>query len=713
MAETKQEGQIIDLEDNSLYVNRELSLLEFQCRVFEEGKDTCNPLLERAKFLAILGNNLDEFFMVRVGGLRMQLDAGVAELSPDGKTPAEQLAEIRSVSYELMEEARGYLRSALLPELDKTGIHVLEYTDLNQKQKETADHYFSEVVFPVLTPLAFDPGHPFPHISNLSLNLAVLIQDQEGQKHFARVKVPATLPHLVPIKRSSGGSRRDGTIPFHHYFVWLEQLIAANLGALFPGMEVVDAYPFHVTRNGDFEIQELEASDLMETMEESVRKRRFGAVVRLIVDKDMPTDVKEILTENLNMDPKDIYGLSNMTSLSSLWQLYDIDRYDLKYRSFVPATPAILKTGADSPNRSIFSTINKKNIILHHPYDSFLPVVDFLRSASRDPNVLTIKQTLYRVGKNSPVVKALLEAVRDYGKQVAVLVELKARFDEESNISWARMLEQEGVHVVYGLLGLKTHSKVALVVRKEGETIRRYVHLGTGNYNHITAHLYEDVGMFTCDEAIGADTTDLFNYLTGYSKKEDYRKLLVAPINMRTRFEALINQEIEHQRNGGKGHIVFKMNALVDKPMIQLLYEASQAGVKIDLIVRGMCALRPEIKGLSDNIRVISVLGRFLEHSRIYYFYNNGDEKIYMGSADLMPRNLNQRVEVLFPVEDQDLIGHLRYNVLEQYLGEKIKGHAMNSDKSYRRISSLDPENQVDVQRWFIDYYHSSRLDRG
>lgn len=713
MTDIKQEEKSFDLEDTSLYVNRELSLLEFQRRVFEEAKDARNPLLERAKFLAILGNNLDEFFMVRVGGLRMQLDAGVVDLSPDGKTPAEQLAEIRNVAYKILEEARGYVCTTILPALDKIGIHVLEYKDLNQKQKESADSYFHEVVFPVLTPLAFDPGHPFPHISNLSLSLAVLIKDHEDQRHFARVKVPATLPHLVPIKRSSGGSRRNGTVPHHHYFVLLDQLIAANLGVLFPGMEVVDAHPFHVTRNGDFEIQELEASDLMETMEESVRKRRFGAVVRLIVDKNMPANIKKLLMENLNMDPKDIYGLSNMFSLSSLWQLYSIDRYDLKYRSFTPATPAIFKAGSDViEKKSIFSAIRQKNIILHHPYDSYLPVVDFLQSASRDPDVLAIKQTLYRVGTNSPVVKALLEARRDYGKQVAVLVELKARFDEESNISWARMLEQEGVHVVYGLLGLKTHSKVAMVVRKEGETIRRYVHMGTGNYNHITAQLYEDVGMFTCDDEIGADVTDLFNYLTGYSRKTDYRKLLVAPINMRSRLELLIRQEIEHQREGRIGHIIFKMNALVDKPMIQLLYEASQAGVKVDLIVRGICGLRPEIKGLSENIQVISVLGRFLEHSRIYYFHNNGEEKIYMGSADLMPRNLNQRVEVLFPVEDATIISHLRRNVLKQYLFDNIKGHRMNSDRSYRRISNIDPEIQQDVQRWFIDHYHSSRMDR-
>jgi polyphosphate kinase len=700
-----------DLNEPSLYVNRELSLLEFQHRVFEESKDTRNPLLERAKFLGILGSNLDEFFMVRVGGLRMQLDEGVGELSIDGKTPAAQLAEIRKSASDLMEKARCYVASDILPQLNEAGIHVLEYHQLNEKQTETADDYFNDVVFPVLTPLAFDPGHPFPHISNLSLNLAVLICDEDGQKHFARVKVPDSLPHLVPIKRSSGGSRRDGTVPRHHYFVWLYQLIIANLGQLFPGMDVIESYPFHVTRNADFEIQELEAADLMETMEESVRSRRFGTVVRLLVEKGMPRNVKELLAENLNVDRKDIFGLSTMFSLRSLFQLYQIDRYDLKYRSFVPAIPTILKSTPDMPRGSIFSAIRGKDILLHHPYDSFVPVVDFLKAASRDPNVLAIKQTLYRVGSNSPVVKALLEARRDYGKQVAVLVELKARFDEASNITWARMLEQEGVHVVYGLLGLKTHSKVALVVRKEGEAIRRYIHLGTGNYNHITAQIYEDTGMFTCDEAIGADTTDLFNYLTGYSTKSDYRKLLVAPINMRSRLEALIQQEIEHQRSGGNGHLIFKMNSLVDKPIIKLLYIASQVGVKIDLIIRGICALRPGIDGLSENIRVVSVLGRFLEHSRIYYFHNNGDEKVYMGSADLMPRNLNDRVEVLFPVEDQALIRHLRDNVLESYLGDDIKGHRMNADNSYRRLSELDLALEVNVQDWMIEHYNTTRMD--
>ena len=506
------------------YINRELSMLAFQRRVLDEAKDKQNPLLERVKFLAIVGNNLDEFFMVRVGGLKMQYDAGIVRLSIDGKSPAEQLAVIRSEAYDLMVDARDLWKNELLPELNQAGIHLLGYEQLSDKQRESVDEFFHEVIFPVLTPLAFDPGHPFPHISNLSLNLAVLIQDGKGRRLFARLKVPATFPRLVPIKRSSGGQRKDGTVPHHHYFVWLEQLIAANLPSLFPGMKVLESYPFRATRNADMVIQELEAADLLETMEESVRRRRFGSVVQLSVTKAMPAYLLDILISNLDMDEKDVYRLQGPLGLSQLMELHKIDRFDLKDKPFLPRTFAPLKV--DSEDGSIFAAMRQGDILLHHPYDSFDPVINFLQIASRDPHVLAIKQTLYRVGKNSPVVNALLEARRDHGKQVAVLVELKARFDEESNIEWARMLEREGVHVTYGLLGLKTHSKAILVVRKENDRIRRYIHLGTGNYNHITAYLYEDIGMFTCDEDTGADATDLFNYLTGYSAKRDYKKLL-------------------------------------------------------------------------------------------------------------------------------------------------------------------------------------------
>jgi len=692
----------IDLDDPQLYINRELGMLEFQRRVLDEAIDTANPLLERVKFLAILGSNLEEFFMVRVGGLIMQRDEGVPDQSIDGLTAPEQLVEIRKVVQKLMEEGRELWNKTLMPELDAAGIHIRSHKNLTQRQRQIVDAYFHEMVYPVLTPLAFDPGHPFPHISNLSLNLAILLEGRDGQTLFARIKVPDTLPQLVPVKRSSGGLRKDGTVPYHHYFVWLSDVISANIDSLFPGLKVLEVHPFHVIRNADMEIQELEASDLLETMEESVRKRRFGVVVRLAIRKDMPDFLKNILVSNMKVDRNDVYTIDSPMVLSSLMQLARIERQKLKDRPFTPITPAALRFDEESPEDAIYTAIRAGDILLHHPYDSFSPVIEFLRTAARDPNVLAIKQTLYRTGSNSPVVKSLLEARRDYGKQVAVLVELKARFDEESNIGWARMLEQEGVHVTYGLLGLKTHSKIALVVRKEGEHIRRYVHLGTGNYNHVTAQLYEDLGMFTCDDQIGADATDLFNYLTGYSFKADYCKLLVAPINLRQRFEEMILREIEIARSGAPAHLIFKMNSLVDQPMIQLLYLASQCGVRVDLITRGICCLRPGIQGLSENIRVISILGRFLEHSRIYYFHNNGNEEIYMGSADLMPRNLNQRVEVLFPVEDRAMINHIRTNILQPYMEDNTKARIMKPDGTYTRLHPEKDQEAVNVQTLFL-----------
>jgi polyphosphate kinase len=692
--------QIKNLDDPELYINRELSMLSFQKRVLEEALDESNPLLERIKFTAILGSNLDEFFMVRVGGLRMQINAGVTKPSTDGLTPAEQLAAIRKQALQLMVRARNHLRGELFPQLNDAGIHILEYHELTRKQKESIQDYFNDIIFPVLTPLAFDPGHPFPHISNLSLNLAVILRDQDGMEHFARIKVPETLPRLVPIKRSSGGVRRDGTVPHHHYFVWVEQVIAAHLGVLFPGMEIVESHPFRVTRNADMVIQELEALDLLETMEESVRKRRFGHVVRLTVHKAMPDHILEILIENLRMDPNDLYTLDKPLGLSNLMELHNIERYDLKDTPFVPNLPGVIKS--ETYDGNIFAAIRQQDIFLHHPYDSFKPVINFLRTASHDPAVLAIKLCLYRVGPNSPVVDTLLKARRDYGKQVAVLVELKARFDEESNIGWARKLEQEGVHVVYGLLGLKTHSKITLVVRREGDQIRRYVHLGTGNYNHITARLYEDLGLFTCDDEIGEDATDLFNYLTGYSSKSEYRKLLVAPINLRSRIEALIDREIKHQKKGEQGHMILKTNAMVDKKIMKKLYTASQAGVKVDLLVRGICCLRPGVPGLSENIRVISVVGRFLEHSRIYYFRNGGKEEIYAGSADLMPRNLNQRVEVIFPIQDPRLIRHLRDGVLATYLIDNIKARIMMPDGTYERVQRDNKSKSVYSQKAFL-----------
>lgn len=685
-----------DLTSPSLYINRELSLLEFQRRVLEEARDENNPLLERLKFLAIFGSNMDEFFMVRVSGIRKQIEAGVTDVSSDGMTPRDELAAIRKLAQELFHDAQQCLQRKLLPKLEKAGIHILEYHKLTKSQRERADAYFKDVIYPVLTPLALDPGHPFPHISNLSLNLAIVIRDKKGNEKFARLKVPGTLPRLIPIKRSSGGVRKDGTIPHHHYFVWLEQVVAANLQELFPGLEVVAAHPFRVVRDADVEIQELEADDLLETMQQSIRKRKFGSVVQVAIHPTMPDDIRELLVDNLEIFNNDLYMLNHPLGFAHLMQLYNsVERHDLKYPLYKPRIPKPLRF-VEKPSE-IFDAIRAGNILLHHPYDSFAPVLDFLNAAARDPDVLAIKQTVYRVGSNAPVVDALLEAV-ERGKQVAVLVELKARFDEESNIGWARALEQAGVHVVYGLVGLKTHCKTTMVVRKEGEGIRRYLHLATGNYNAVTSRIYEDFGMFTCDDDMGADATDLFNYLTGYSTKQKYKKLFVAPVNLRENIETLIKREIEHANAGHKARLIFKMNSLVDTDMIQLLYQASQAGVKVDLLVRGICCLRPGIKGISENIRVISVVGRYLEHSRLYYFQNNGEEEIYLGSADLMPRNLNHRVEVVFPVEEQKHIRYLRDKVLDVYFQDNTRARFLTTDGTYILAVPAANDAPFDVQ---------------
>jgi polyphosphate kinase len=692
--------EAVDLSSPSLYINRELSLLEFQRRVLEEAWDETKPLLERIKFLAILGSNMDEFFMVRVSGIRKQVEARIMEVSPDGMTPPDQLAAIRRLSQELMIEAQRCYQKKLLPKLEKAGIHIIDYYKLNKTQKERADTYFKEVVYPVLTPLALDPGHPFPHISNLSLNLAIVIRDKKGNEKFARLKVPDTLPRLLPIKRSSGGVRKDGTIPYQHYFVWLEQLIAVNLVNLFPGMEVTSAHPFRIVRDADIEIQELEADDLLETMQQNIRKRKFGSVVQVAVYESMPENVRELLVDNLEVSRNDVYVLDSPLGLSGLWQLYSsVERHDLKDTAYKPRIPKVFKRAESAAD--IFEAIRNENILIHHPYDSFNPVVDFLNAAARDPQVLAIKQTLYRVGTNAPVVEALLEAA-EHGKEVAVLVELKARFDEESNIGWARALEEVGVHVVYGLVGLKTHCKVTMVVRQEGGGIRRYLHLATGNYNALTSRIYEDIGLFTCDDEMGADATDLFNYLTGYSTKQEYRKLLVAPVSLRKRLEKMILREIEHAQQGRKAHLIFKINSLVDPQMIQLLYRASQAGVQVDLLVRGMCCLRPGIKGISENIRVISIVGRYLEHSRLFYFHNDGRENIYLGSADLMPRNLNHRVEVVFPVENKEQIKYLRQYVLDTYLKDNTRARILQTNGTYIRLTPEAGRDAIDVQEKFM-----------
>lgn len=685
-----------DLADPRYYVNRELSLLAFQRRVLEEAFDQSNPLLERVKFLAILGSNLDEFFMVRVAGLLAQLDAGTSETANDGMTVTAQLNAIRKEVKLLFDEAHACLSDQLLPELSRRGIRILEHSELNERQLANVDRYFFDTIFPVLTPLAFDPGRPFPHISNLSLNLAVLIRDHTGEEKFARIKVPDSLPQLIPTEQTNqaaqtgvrGGAAKRTNGEQRYDFILIEKLISANLGRLFPGMEVIEVHPFHVTRDAEMAIKELEAEDLLETIEEGVKQRRFGDVVRLMVDGNMPAHILEILKANLEVDGTDVYRVPGPLSLKRLFPLTSIDRPELKEPPFIPAPPAAI---AQSEEEDLFSLVRRQDIILHHPFESFQPVVDFLRKAARDPKVLAIKTVLYRVGRNSPVVEALLEAV-EYGKQVAVLVELKARFDEESNIEWARALERVGAHVVYGLVGLKCHCKVAMVVRREddGRTMRRYLHLSSGNYNAATAHLYTDIGTFTTDETLADDVTDLFNYLTGYSRKSDYRELLVSPVNLRQRFEAMIDREIEHQKQGRNGHLIFKMNALTDSPLIRALYRASRAGVKVDLLVRGMCCLRPGLPGVSENITVTSIVGRFLEHSRLYYFSNGGNEELYSGSSDLSPRNLNRRVEVLYPIKSAKILDRLRDQVLSVYQSDNVKARRMNPDGTYSRVDAAD-----------------------
>ncbi len=689
-----------DLDDPTLYINRELSWLEFNRRVLEEAQDASHPLLERVKFLAIFSNNLDEFFMIRVSGLREQLESGILETSPDGMTPAEQLAAIRRTLEPMLAEHRSTWLEVLLPLLMVEGIRILPYRQLKKKQKRLLRRFFRDEIFPTLTPLAFDPGHPFPHISNLSLNLAVVVSDPEHGERFARVKVPDVFPRLLRIPSEDRAEIFEGlplTDVKANNFVWIEEVIRHNLADLFPGLEVKAAYPFRVTRDADIEIEEDEAADLLAAIEEGVESRFFGKVVRLEVDKAIPRRIRDILVENLGLQPYQVYTLDGPVGMAALMELLKVERPDLKDAPFTPSMPPALSSG-----ENIFSVINRQNILLFHPYDSFSPVLEFLETAAHDPNVLAIKQTLYRVGKNAPVVKALMKA-RENGKQVAVLVELKARFDEENNIVWAKALERVGVHVVYGLIGLKTHAKLLMVVRRENDRIVRYLHMSTGNYNAVTARIYTDMGYFTSDADLGADVADLFNALTGYSRKDEYRKLLVAPGRMRDEICKRIEREIARQKKHGDGRLIMKMNQLVDKKCIKALYRASQAGVKVDLQVRGICCLRPGLAGISDNIRVTSIVGRFLEHARVYYFYNGGDEEVLLGSADLMPRNLDRRVEQLFPVEDPFIKNAIK-RILEIHLSDNVKAREMQPDGSYRRTAPAAAEIRIDAQQWMIEH---------
>jgi polyphosphate kinase len=670
-----------------LYINRELSWIEFNRRVFGEAKDSRHPLLERVKFLSIFDSNLDEYIMIRLAGLKDQLAAHVISLSPDGLTAEEQLAAVRKVLAPQIQEVHHYWLNELIPMLAEQHIYILDYEQLNEDQRAAMFTYFEQEIFPVLTPLAVDPGHRFPHISNRSLNLAVVMTD----RRFARVKVPPTLPRLLPVPISSEN-------PHVVAYVWIEQVIAAHLSMLFPGFEVWESYPFRVLRDADIELQEDEASDLLEAIEQGIRERRFGKVVDLAVNPAMPLRIRSLLLDNLEISENDLTIIDGNLGLTDLMELYRVERSDLKDPQFTPRLPVALRK-----DQNLFTNIRQQDILMHHPYDSFNSVVDFIRAAAHDPKVLAIKQTLYRVGTDSPIVNMLKEAVEN-GKQVAVLVELKARFDEENNIEWARELESAGVHVVYGLVGLKTHAKAAMVVRKEEDGLRRYVHLGTGNYNVTTARIYEDLCLFTCRPDIGADVTDLFNLLTGYSRQHSYRKLLVAPTGLRRSIIERIEREIQVQQEHGDGHLIFKMNALVDPEIIHVLYSASQAGVSIDLIVRGMCCLRPGIPGVSDNIRVRGLLGRFLEHSRIFYFGNHGNEEIYLGSADMMQRNLNNRVETLFPIEDPVLRQTIRERVLQSYLNDTVNAHELLPDGTYIRVQPEPGEPLFDSQSWFITH---------
>ncbi len=698
MSETAPE-KAVSLRD-SLYLNRELSWIEFNRRVLQEAQNQNAPLLERVKFLSIFSSNLDEFFMIRVSGLREQIAAGVTQRTPDGMTPAEQLDAVRAALLPLLDEQTRVLTDDLIPKLAGQGIRLLNYDELTPAQRAALRTYYEREIFPVLTPLAFDAAHPFPRISNLSLNLAVLINDPEYGERFARVKVPSNLARLIPLHELAPLTRaQDGSAPFPYKsmaFVWIEQVIAANLADLFVGMEIMAAYPFRIIRDTDIEIQEDEADDLLLTIEQGIRQRRFGNCVRLEIGAGMPDRVRHTLLEKLQLDSGAVYASSGPLGLSSLMELHSLDRPGLKDRPFPAAVPSIFSSESD-----IFSAIRRQDILLHHPYDSFTPVVDLIRTASEDPNVLAIKMTLYRVGSRSPIVDALMEAGEN-GKHVAVLVELKARFDEENNIVWARALERSGVHVVYGVLGLKTHCKLALIVRRERDGIHRYVHLGTGNYNATTARIYTDLGLMTCREDIASDVSDVFNFLTGFSNPKTYRKLGVAPVSLRETIRDLIRNEIKY---GKDGHLIFKVNALLDPAMIEDLYKASQAGVRVDLIVRGICCIRPGLPGVSETIRVISIVGRFLEHSRIYYARNNGDEQVYLSSADLMQRNLDRRVEALFPVEDPALKTVVRQQILDLCLADTVKARQLNSDGSYTWV-------KPDADHPPLDSQHSLRYNR-
>ena len=664
------------------YVNRELSWLEFNARVLHEARDERNPLLERVKFLAIFASNLDEFFQVRMAGLRQQVEAGKVARSPDGRTPEEQLAAARARVLELVADHSAIFAS-LRHQLTPEGIELVDYAAIPEHHEALRQRFVDEI-FPVLTPLAVDPGHPFPYISTLSLSIAVGLRDPEtGELGFARIKVPQILPRLIEVEPSR--------------FVLLDQIIEANLDLLFSGMEVEEHHLFRVTRNADFEIEEDEADDLLLAIEEELRRRRFGAAVRLEVERSMPHATRALLLRGLGLSDADCYDISGMLDLTGLWAIADLDRPDLKPVPWSPVIPVRLLPPDDDEPADVFAAVRAGDILVHHPYESFAASTErFIKQAADDPDVLTIKMTLYRTSGDSPIVQSLIRAA-ERGKQVVVLVEIKARFDEEANLLWARRLERAGAHVVYGLVGLKTHSKTALVVRREGSGLRRYVHIGTGNYNPRTARQYVDLGLLTCRAEFGADVTDLFNNLTGLSRQRSFRRLLVAPHSLRNRFLDLVEREIGHAAAGRPARIILKLNAIVDVAVIEALYRASNAGVDIDFIVRGACSVQPGLPGVSERMRVRSIIGEFLEHSRIWSFENGGDREYYIGSADLMDRNLDRRVEAVAPVEDHDARERLR-TILEVMLSDDRRSWQMRPDASWVRTETLEErEGTIDT----------------
>lgn len=700
-----------------LYINRELSWLEFNRRVLEEAADKSAPLLARTRFAAIFSSNLDEFFMIRVAGVKRKVMAGIGDPGPDGRTPVQQLRAIQRVTQLLLSEQARLVHDELFPKLRKAGIAIERYADLDDGEQEALQRVFEREIFPVLTPQAVDRGRRFPHVSNDSLNLIVVLRSGDGTR-FARVKVPALLPRFVPVPPSppegeTGMVLADGKASARK-LTWIEDIIAANLGRLFPGSEIVASYPFHLLRDSDVEPDEDDDDhdDLLEIMRETLSQRPFGTTVRIDIDHTMPAEVRDWLMDQVRADRRDLYVIEGALQLEDIQELQDLDRPDLDDPTFSPAPvfgPLRTEVEHEESAADIFTLIRENDILLHHPYQSFNAVVDFIRAASTDKDVVAIKQTLYRIGRDSPLIPALI-AARDEDTQVAVLVELKARFDEENNISWAQTLERAGVHVAYGLSGLKTHCKVTLVVRREPDGLRRYVHLSTGNYNANTARVYEDIGMLTSRENIARDATELFNHLTGFGTQETYESMWVAPRDMRQRLIEAIYAETERHRKHGDGHMIFKMNSLVDREVIRALYAASRDGVRIDLIVRGVCCLRPGIEGVSDTIRVLSVVGRFLEHSRIYYFNNGGEPLIYLGSADAMERNFERRVEVLFPVESPEIQRHLRDNVLASYLRDTVNARELGPDDEWRAIKPAKGDTAFDVQQWFMRFYRDNRI---